>query len=180
MNDKPNILFLFADDMRFDTIGALGNSDILTPNIDELVNRGNSFYSCSYSRWNLRCYLYAQQSYASYRSRVISLKRQRAALSLKNILLWVSTLESMVTIPTESGNGTTGQPHLIGAFRMVMKSFSGEWAITGMSLANTYDPTGKYDRKQPYISGPHFTNKVNYNLVDHITPGKHSNRSVRR
>ncbi len=40
---KPNILFLFADDQRFDTIGALGNRAIRTPNLDRLVQRGTAF-----------------------------------------------------------------------------------------------------------------------------------------
>ncbi|HCS54986.1 sulfatase-like hydrolase/transferase [Rubinisphaera sp.] len=41
--DKPNILFLFADDQRTDTIGAWGNPHIQTPNIDSLVEQGFSF-----------------------------------------------------------------------------------------------------------------------------------------
>ncbi len=43
MSGKPNILFLIADDQRFDTIGALGNPDIRTPNLDRLVMRAASF-----------------------------------------------------------------------------------------------------------------------------------------
>ncbi len=39
----PNILFLFADDQRADTIAALGNPVISTPNLDRLVRRGLSF-----------------------------------------------------------------------------------------------------------------------------------------
>jgi hypothetical protein len=38
-----NILFLFADDQRADTIAALGNSIIKTPNIDRLVHSGMAF-----------------------------------------------------------------------------------------------------------------------------------------
>ena len=30
-NQKPNILFFFTDDQRFDTIRALGNTDVQTP-----------------------------------------------------------------------------------------------------------------------------------------------------
>jgi arylsulfatase A-like enzyme len=41
--DKPNILFLFTDDMRADCIGALGHPAVKTPNIDSLVNRGMTF-----------------------------------------------------------------------------------------------------------------------------------------
>jgi arylsulfatase A-like enzyme len=39
---KPNILFLFADDMRADTIAAHGNPHIRTPHLDRLVRRGFS------------------------------------------------------------------------------------------------------------------------------------------
>src|SRR5688572_5759893 len=41
--ERPNILFLFADDQRADTIGAWGNKHIRTPNLDRLVKRGFSF-----------------------------------------------------------------------------------------------------------------------------------------
>ena len=40
---KKNILFLIADDQRFDTIHALGNSEIQTPHLDKLVARGVAF-----------------------------------------------------------------------------------------------------------------------------------------
>ncbi|BCX46155.1 choline-sulfatase [Haloferula helveola] len=40
---RPNVLFLFTDDQRFDTIHALGNERIKTPNIDRLVENGLSF-----------------------------------------------------------------------------------------------------------------------------------------
>src|SRR6478672_10127713 len=40
---RPNILFLFADDQRADTIGAWGNPNIKTPNLDKLVHQGFSF-----------------------------------------------------------------------------------------------------------------------------------------
>jgi arylsulfatase A-like enzyme len=40
---RPNILFLFADDMRADTIAAHGNPHIKTPNLDKLAAAGFSF-----------------------------------------------------------------------------------------------------------------------------------------
>lgn len=39
----PNILFLFADDQCFETLGALGMTDIETPNLDRLARRGTTF-----------------------------------------------------------------------------------------------------------------------------------------
>jgi choline-sulfatase len=41
--EKPNVLFIFADDMSYETIGASGMLDIDTPNLDKLVERGASF-----------------------------------------------------------------------------------------------------------------------------------------
>ncbi|MCY4507441.1 MAG: sulfatase-like hydrolase/transferase, partial [Acidobacteria bacterium] len=41
--DRPNILFLFADDQRPDTIRAWGNERIDTPNLDRLADEGFSF-----------------------------------------------------------------------------------------------------------------------------------------
>ena len=38
-----NVVFIFADDQRADTIAALGNPVIKTPNLDRLVKRGLSF-----------------------------------------------------------------------------------------------------------------------------------------
>ncbi|HAV61767.1 MAG TPA: choline-sulfatase, partial [Verrucomicrobiales bacterium] len=40
---KPNILFLFADDQCYETIAALGHTDIETPNLDRLVRAGTTF-----------------------------------------------------------------------------------------------------------------------------------------
>jgi hypothetical protein len=41
--DKPNILFIFNDDQRADTIAALGNPVIRTPNLDRLCRQGMAF-----------------------------------------------------------------------------------------------------------------------------------------
>jgi arylsulfatase A-like enzyme len=41
--DHPNLLFLFADDQAYETIGALGHTDIETPNLDRLVKSGTTF-----------------------------------------------------------------------------------------------------------------------------------------
>ncbi|QBG47311.1 DUF4976 domain-containing protein [Verrucomicrobia bacterium S94] len=41
--DKPNILFIFADDLSYETIGAHGMLDIDTPHLDTLVEEGTSF-----------------------------------------------------------------------------------------------------------------------------------------
>ena len=40
---QPNIIFLFADDQSFNTINALGNSEVITPNLDKMAASGVTF-----------------------------------------------------------------------------------------------------------------------------------------
>ncbi|GAB5451064.1 MAG: sulfatase [Halioglobus sp.] len=54
---RPNFIIIVADDLSWNDIGAYGNSDVYTPNIDELANNGMRFTgaflttsSCSASR----------------------------------------------------------------------------------------------------------------------------------
>ena len=60
MNNKPNVLFLLADDERFDTIHALGNDEIKTPNLDRLVAEGTAVYPCAHSGRHIGRCVYAK------------------------------------------------------------------------------------------------------------------------
>ncbi|MCC9657735.1 sulfatase-like hydrolase/transferase [Rhodopirellula halodulae] len=42
-DDRPNIIFIFADDLCFDSIAELGNEEVETPNLDRLAREGTSF-----------------------------------------------------------------------------------------------------------------------------------------
>jgi arylsulfatase len=68
MIDKPNILFIHADQHRFDCLGAYGNTDIKMPNIDALAQESvlfeNSFCPhpvCTPSRYSLLSSQYIHQ-----------------------------------------------------------------------------------------------------------------------
>jgi arylsulfatase A-like enzyme len=51
--EKPNFLFIFSDDQRYDLIHALGNTQVLTPNLDRLVNEGATFTNAyNMGAWN--------------------------------------------------------------------------------------------------------------------------------
>lgn len=43
LKQRPNVLFLFADDQRADALGCAGNSIVRTPNIDALASHGVRF-----------------------------------------------------------------------------------------------------------------------------------------
>src|SRR4051794_40919714 len=42
-DERPNILFLFADDQRYDTLGCAGHPIVQTPTLDRLAARGVRF-----------------------------------------------------------------------------------------------------------------------------------------
>jgi arylsulfatase A-like enzyme len=51
--EKPNFIFIFSDDQRYDLIGALGHPEVLTPNLDRLVNEGATFtHAYNMGAWN--------------------------------------------------------------------------------------------------------------------------------
>ena len=41
--EKPNIIFIFADDQCYETVHAFGNDEIITPNLDRLASQGVTF-----------------------------------------------------------------------------------------------------------------------------------------
>jgi arylsulfatase A-like enzyme len=51
--ERPNILFLFADDFTFEAVSAMGLTDIETPNLDRLAARGTTFtHAYNMGGWN--------------------------------------------------------------------------------------------------------------------------------
>lgn len=74
-NSMPNILLIYTDQQRYNTIHGLGNEEIETPNLDRLVESGfaftNSFVSvpvCLPSRWSLHSGMYTttHQSWSNH------------------------------------------------------------------------------------------------------------------
>ncbi len=41
--ERPNFVFIFADDQDYEALRALGNDEVLTPNLDRLVRGGTTF-----------------------------------------------------------------------------------------------------------------------------------------
>jgi arylsulfatase A-like enzyme len=54
MAEKPNILIIYPDQMRYDAMGCAGNSVIKTPNIDRLAAEGVQFTE-AYTSYRIWC-----------------------------------------------------------------------------------------------------------------------------
>jgi arylsulfatase A-like enzyme len=51
--EKPNIIVIVSDDQRYNTIRALGNDQVITPHLDELVRGGTTFtHAYNMGAWN--------------------------------------------------------------------------------------------------------------------------------
>jgi arylsulfatase A-like enzyme len=110
---RPNILFLFADDQRADTIAAHGNSHIRTPNIDRLVASGFSF------RGN---YVFGGNSGAVCVPSRAMLMSGRTwfnvdAPTLKDVILLPALLGEHGYVTFATGKWHNGQPSWLRAFQ---------------------------------------------------------------
>lgn len=51
--EKPNILFIFADDQTFQGVNVMGNHEVISPNLDKLANSGVTFtHTYNMGGWN--------------------------------------------------------------------------------------------------------------------------------
>jgi arylsulfatase A-like enzyme len=68
VRDRPNIIFLLADDMRYDALGYTGNKVAITPSLDQLSREGTNFKNfyvtssiCAISRASILTGQYAKK-----------------------------------------------------------------------------------------------------------------------
>jgi arylsulfatase A-like enzyme len=170
---RPNILVFFTDDQRFDTIHALGNPNIITPNLDYLVENGTAFTNA-----------YIMGSYSG----AVCMPSRAMLLTGKNLF---QLTDNGWTIPPEQ----TMLPELFR--RAGYRTFgTGKWHNEKSAFARCFssgdeiffggmtdhwnvpvyhfDPSGKYEATTPVVRKFRLSNQVDYDNYDHLTAGKHS------
>lgn len=169
---KPNIIFLFTDDQRFDTIGGLNNPAIKTPNLDRLVAEGTTFTNayimggssgavCMPSRGML----HTGRSLYHIQGRGESVDPNHAMLG--------ETLQQSGYTSFGTGKWHNGPSAFARSFDAGAKIFFGGMDDHWNVPACDYDPTGEY-RPSPKIDNPHLDNTVTWHRCDHIAAGTHS------
>ena len=169
---RPNILFLFADDMRSNTIRALGNNEIITPILDQLVQCGTSY---------VNNYIMGGTSGAVSMPSRAMLMTGRYLFSLDRE---GQTIPPEHTIMGEAFNKAGYQTFGIGKWHNGKETFNrgfgdgSEIFFEGMGdhwnvPVYDYDLSGEYAALIPYTVNFE-TQQVAYHHADHFTHGKHS------
>ncbi len=173
MSRKPNIVFLFTDDQRFDTIAALGNDEVRTPNLDRLVREGTTFTKAHIPSGTVGAICMPSRAMLHTGRTLFHLQDAGATIPEEHTLLG-ETLQS-------AGYASFGTGKWHNGPRSYARSFTagGEVMFGGMAdhwnvPMCHWDPTGSYDTRQPYINDPFVTNRVQHRHVDHIHFGRHS------
>ena len=143
---QPNILFLLTDDQSFNTINALGNKEVSTPNMDRLVDEGITFTHAHIMGGNTGAICMPSRAMIMTGKYVQKLSKKKGAIA--------STDETMPQMLKEAGYTTFGTGKWHNERESYAKSFTkgANIFMGGMSdhlkvPLHDYDPTGAYPKK---------------------------------
>jgi arylsulfatase A-like enzyme len=158
---RPNILFLFSDDQRADTIAALGNPHIRTPNLDKLVKRGTAF---------TRAYcMGAMQGAVCVPSRAMLLSGRslfRISENLKGVTTWPAMFARMGWRTFMTGKWHNQEASALSAFAEGKTIFFGGMGYPYKLPVADITPKHTLTEKRP--SGKHSVELFGDSVIDFI------------
>jgi arylsulfatase A-like enzyme len=169
---KPNIIFFFTDDQRFNTIRAINNPEISTPNLDQIVARGTTFLngyimggSCGAVCMPSRAMLHTGRT-------LYRIERQGQGIPEGHALLG-ETLQRAGYTSFGTGKWHNGPRSYARSFNAGAEIFFGGMSDHWNIPACDFDPTGEY-AMTPKIDNPGRSNEVTWRRCNHIKAGRHS------
>lgn len=169
---KPNIVFFFTDDQRFDTINAVNNPEISTPNLDKIVERGTTFLngyimggSCGAVCMPSRAMLHTGRT-------LYHIEREGQNIPEEQALLG-ETLQKAGYNSFGTGKWHNGTSSYARSFNAGAEIFFGGMSDHWNVPACDYDATGAYPMA-PKINNPGSSNEVTWRRCNHIKAGRHS------
>jgi arylsulfatase A-like enzyme len=171
--DRPNILFLFTDDQRFDTIYALGNKEIVTPTMDALVERGTTFTNAYIMGGSCGAVCMPSRAMLMTGRTLYHLEAQGQGIPQEHVLLGEAFQEAGYST-FGTGKWHNGPSSYARSFAAGVEIFFGGMDDHWNVPACDFDPTGLYDIAHPFIRNPFGSNQVSSRRCDHIAFGKHS------
>lgn len=173
MTNRPNIVMILADDQRFNTIHALGNPDIQTPNLDRLVKEGTAFTHAHIPGGTSGAVCMPSRAMINSGKTLFHLYRSGEQIPEDHI--------TMGQCFKENGYRTIGIGKWHNGTASYARSFSdgdeiffgGMWDHWNVPV-NAYHPDGKYENVVRTTPDFFHANHPMDTIAERITAGKHS------
>jgi arylsulfatase A-like enzyme len=170
---RPNVIVLFSDDQRIDTVRALGNEMIQTPHLDSLVRAGTSFSNAYIMGGNSGAVCIPSRAMLLTGRGLFHIKGSGETIPEEHVMMpelfrrhgyrafgvgkWHNSPAAFARCFTEGAE-------------IMFGGMSDHWNVP----AYRFDSTGSYRTKTPVIEDPLRSNKITHKNYDHITAGRHS------
>lgn len=173
MHRRPHIIFLFTDDQRFDTIRALGNDRIHTPNLDALVARGTAFTHACIPGGTVPAVCMPSRAMVNSGRSLFHLQGAGEEIPADHATLG-ETLRRKGYRTFAAGKWHNGKAAFHRSFSDGAEIFFGGMADHWNVPVYDFDPSGAYDRTCLYVENPFTSNVTKARACDHIHAGRHS------
>lgn len=173
MRKQPNVLFIITDDQRFDTIRALGNREIFTPNLDKLVQRGVSFTRAHIAGGTCGAVCMPSRAMVLSGRNPFHLEELGGNIPADHKTL-PETFKNNGYETIGLGKWHNGCPSYARSFTQGEKIFfGGMWDHWNVPTCR-YDPTGAYDNVINFVVDFYKDNHPQAQHCDEFEPGRHS------
>ena len=173
MAKKTNVLFIVTDDQRFDTIHALGNNEIITPNLDKLAKRGMSFVRAHIAGGTCGAVCMPSRAMILSGRNPFHLEELGGNIPEEHKTL-AETFKKNGYETIGLGKWHNGCPAYARSFTQGAKIFfGGMWDHWNVPTCR-YDPTGEYDNVINFVVDFYGDNHPMQQHCDEFDPGKHS------
>ncbi len=169
---KPNIVFFFTDDQRFNTVNALDNPEIITPHIDSLVNRGVSFTHAAIMGGTSGAVCMPSRAMLHSGRSLFNLQGTGGNIPKEHVTMG-ENFQKHGYNSWGTGKWHNGTESYNRSFNNGAEIFFGGMEDHWNVPANHYDPTGEYPGRRNHV-WDFQSQAVAEQTCDHITPGKHS------
>ena len=172
-NQKPNIVFFFTDDQRFDTIHALGNADVQTPTLDRLVAEGTTFTHAHIPGGTSGAICMPSRAMLHTGRTLFHLEGAGQGIPAYHVMLG-EHLQAHGYRTWGTGKWHNGPASFARSFSDGAEIFFGGMDDHWNVPAFDYDPTGNYDSVLPQCPDAFRSNALKIRKGDHVRAGKHS------
>mgnify|MGYP006288823855 CR=1 FL=1 len=170
---KPNVVLIYTDDQRFDTIHALGNDKIYTPTFDDLIEHGTCFTHAHIPSGTSGAVCMPSRAMLLTGRSLFHIEGAGESIPDEHVMIG-KALQKHGYHTFGLGKWHNGKDAFNRCFSDGAEVFFGGMADHWNVPAFDFDPSGKYVGSCKYIEDPFHSNEVKTRNYDHMQEGKHS------